>query len=356
MIHLNNTIKIAISESHFRTKYKATCDKCGIDRGYLSKSNAIKPFCRKCSPRVTPESRKKMSLAKLGKKPWNKGRLECRNSVKKKLSLAKLGKEPHNKNKQMSYEQKIKLSCAARKINLSEFDELQTPKAKIERNKFAEMEMHIKCFEKHNYTCDCCGVDKVLLNAHHKNSWKFFSEQRFDINNLVALCKSCHDDFHKIYGNGKSSPNTEEQYFEFKNNFNKSKLTSRKKVIVVAGASGAGKSWVCNQIKHKFYYCEHDKTNKDYIRSFMFNLKQSIVVYDPTVHVSSFIKRNSDLFDINLIVIQEDEATIKLRLEERGGEFTPSIKRRILRMKNLAKGAVFTGTSSEVLEFILRTY
>lgn len=216
MIHLNNIIKIVLPNGKYRTKYRATCDKCGADRGYLYKANALKPYCRRCCVRVTAESREKMSLAKKGKTPWNKGRTEDREDVIEKLSLAKRGKAPPNKNKPMSYEQKIKLSCSVRGIDLSEFDELQTPKAKAERDKFAELNMHVKCFERYDYTCDCCGARGVALNAHHKNSWKFFPEQRFDINNLVALCKSCHDSFHEMYGNGKSSPNTEEQYYEFK--------------------------------------------------------------------------------------------------------------------------------------------
>ncbi|MEM4726180.1 MAG: NUMOD3 domain-containing DNA-binding protein, partial [Nitrososphaerales archaeon] len=121
MIHLNDVIKIPISGSRYKTKYKATCDKCGTDRGYLSKANALKPYCRKCCVRVTPESRRKMSAAKQGKAPWNKGKPEHRKEVREKLSLAKLGKAPPNKNKPMSYEQKIKLSCSARNIDLSEF-------------------------------------------------------------------------------------------------------------------------------------------------------------------------------------------------------------------------------------------
>lgn len=355
MIHLNNTIKIAISELHYRTKYKATCDKCGIDRGYLSKVNALKPYCRKCSLRATPDSRKKMSLAKLGKAPWNKGRTEDRKEVRDKLSLAKLGKPPHNKNKSMSYEQKIKLSCAARKIKLSDFDELQTPQAKAERNRFAELQMHVKCFEKYNYKCDSCGLNNVLLNAHHKNSWKFFPDQRFNLENLVALCKPCHDSFHSTYGNGKSSPNTAAQYEEFKLK-KSSKQKERKRVLVIAGASGSGKSWICKQLVDKFYYCEHDRVDKNNLRSFLYNLEDTRIVYDPTVQVSSFIKRNSDIFDIDLIVIQESEDVIKQRLESRGGKLTEHVKRRIVRMKNLAKNSVFTGTSSEVLSFILQTY
>ena len=353
MMYLNNTIKIAIDETHYRTKYFCTCDKCGSDRGYLSKQSASKPFCKKCAPRVTLESRKKMSEAKKGKAPWNKGRKEDRISVKERLSEARKGKVPHNKNKTLSYEEKIKLSCAARKIPLSDFDGLTTPVARAERNKFSEIGMHMKCFERDNFQCQSCNLNKTILNAHHLNSWKFFPEERFDLNNLVSLCKTCHDDFHSQYGNGKSVANTKEQFLEFKQN--RSNHLTRKSVIVIGGAPGSGKSWVCNQLKNKVKYVEHDKTNKDNIRSLIYNSSSNIIIYDPTVHISSFIKRNKDIFDIHLLIINEDAEIVKQRLISRGGAFTESVERRIKRMKVLTKSATFSGTSSEVLNYLKTT-
>jgi 5-methylcytosine-specific restriction endonuclease McrA len=290
-------------------------------------------------------------MAKIGKTPWNKGLKETRPDVIEKLSRAKQGRTPHNKNKPMSFEQKVKLSCAARKINLDEFDELKTPSARAERNKFAEMQLHIKCFERFNFRCDCCGLDKVLLNAHHLNSWKFFPDQRFDLANLVALCKTCHDSFHSLYGNGKTTPNTKDQYLEFRSmRQNKISKQCRKRVIVVAGVSGSGKSWVCSQLP--LSYVNHDLVKKDNIRDYIYNLDSDIVLYDPSSHIPSFIKRNMDIFDIELVVIQETEDVIRSRLMSRGETFTKSIEKGMERMKNLAKRAVFTGTSSEVLEFL----
>ena len=306
MIFLNDTIKTVTDLNHFRTKYKCNCDKCGLDRGYLSKQNAIKPFCRKCVTRSNEESKKKMSNAKLGKIPWNKGKKEQREEVIDKLSSAKIGKVPYNKGQKVSFETKMKLSCISRKIKLSEFDELQTPIAKAERNKFAELGLHKQCFENSGFKCQCCSIDKVILNAHHLNSWKFFPEERFTLSNLVSLCKSCHDEFHKLYGNGKASANTKEQFELFK--IYKSRPVVRKKIIVVAGTSGSGKSWVCNQLN--LTYIRHDKVNREHIRSIMFNTDATIMIYDPTVHVSSFIKRNKDIFDIDLFVIQEVEKVI----------------------------------------------
>lgn len=350
MILFHDTIKRLVDDTHYTTKYRATCDKCGCDRGYLDKQRAQKPYCRKCSPRSTEESRQKMSIAKQGKLPWNKGKKEVRNAVLNKMSVSRSGQIPVNKGKKMSFEQKVKLSCNARGINLSDFDELKTPTSRIERNRFAELGLHIQRFELDQYTCQACGISKTSLNAHHKNSWKYFEDQRFSVENLISLCTHCHKEFHSIYGNGKTTPNTEEQMNSFLKN--KKQLMTRKTIILVAGVSGAGKSWVCNQVKDSVSYILYDKTDKRNVRAIMWNDKADLILYDPTTHVSSFITRNQDIFDIKLLVIQEDEATIKARLQGRGGQITDSVKRRIKRMKTLAKRSLFTGTSSEVLSFL----
>lgn len=46
-------------------------------------------------------------------------------------------------------------------------------------------------FERDNYTCQDCGATGYL-NAHHLLSWVNFPELRFDINNGITVCVSCH--------------------------------------------------------------------------------------------------------------------------------------------------------------------
>jgi len=216
MIYLNDTIKIHIDDTHYRTKYRCSCDKCCVDRGYLSKQNASRPFCRKCTDRHTVESREKMSKAKLGKFPWNKGLKETRPEVLHRRSQARIGSTPWNKGIPISAEQKIKISCTVQGIEQSKFDGFKTGESRIERHRFNDRRLHIRCFEKYDYTCDCCLHRGGTIHAHHLNSWKYFPEQRFELDNVVTLCKICHSTFHAIYGNGKASPNTAEQYIEFK--------------------------------------------------------------------------------------------------------------------------------------------
>ncbi len=68
--------------------------------------------------------------------------------------------------------------------------------------------------ERDNYTCCKCnkrGGDNVV---HHLNGYDWDKENRFNINNGVTLCCSCHKEFHTLYGYGK---NTLQQYQEWNN-------------------------------------------------------------------------------------------------------------------------------------------
>jgi len=118
-----------------------------------------------------------------------------------------------------SQETKVKISCIKQDIALLDFVGFTTSTKKIERELFLKKKLHILCFQRDNYTCNCCQVKGGDLHAHHANSWHAFPEQRFELNNLVCLCKMCHSRFHKEYG---SKNNTRYQIERFLGNFNES--------------------------------------------------------------------------------------------------------------------------------------
>lgn len=62
------------------------------------------------------------------------------------------------------------------------------------------------------YRCQICGSSD-RLHSHHKNSWNYFIEERYSIDNGVTLCNNCHLRFHMIYGKGY---NTKFQFEEYK--------------------------------------------------------------------------------------------------------------------------------------------
>lgn len=348
MINLNDFIVKIKNNGKTKKKFKATCDKCGKDRGYINKNDATL-LCRACSrvevhknmdPSIKQKLSKQVSEQFQGSVPWNKG--------KTKIYSKKLIDQWSKKHTVISadIEYRKRMSCVKQNILIDEFKDFTTTEQERERIKIQSMGLSKQCFERDNYTCEKCNIRGSTLNAHHLNSFDKFPEQRFDLDNLVTLCKTCHIYFHNIYGQGN---NTKKQYIEFKASLLQ---TNKKTVYLVTGASGSGKSWVCSQLTDKFDYVEHDATKRDAVRAAILSSHRSHVMYDPTVGVSTFIKRNSDVFDIKLVVIKELEEVIRARIQGRGGVFTPHILKRMSRMSSLSSNAAFAGTSDEVLNFL----
>ena len=46
--------------------------------------------------------------------------------------------------------------------------------------------------------CQVCG-SREHLHAHHKDHATYFKDKRFDIDNGVTVCSSCHMNFHNNY-------------------------------------------------------------------------------------------------------------------------------------------------------------
>lgn len=58
------------------------------------------------------------------------------------------------------------------------------------------------------YRCQICGRSDRMLHSHHKDSWNWAINRRYDIDNGVTLCGGrggCHTLFHHIYGRGNNS-------------------------------------------------------------------------------------------------------------------------------------------------------
>ena len=55
-------------------------------------------------------------------------------------------------------------------------------------------------YDRDKYICQCCSYSKGgSLNAHHIDSWKEHKDDRFNIDNGVTLCETCHRAYHSLY-------------------------------------------------------------------------------------------------------------------------------------------------------------
>ncbi len=62
-----------------------------------------------------------------------------------------------------------------------------------------------------SFNCILCENNKDLV-VHHLDGYNWCKEKRMKYDNVVLLCKDCHDEFHNLYGRGD---NTREQFQEW---------------------------------------------------------------------------------------------------------------------------------------------
>jgi len=62
--------------------------------------------------------------------------------------------------------------------------------------------------------CQICGSIKGR-QAHHMNSASYFPDERFDVENGICLCSSCHSMFHNSYKRSYRQKCTKEDFANF---------------------------------------------------------------------------------------------------------------------------------------------
>nr|DAE22155.1 MAG TPA: NinG recombination protein [Siphoviridae sp. ctLsx2] len=75
-----------------------------------------------------------------------------------------------------------------------------TPQNKRDRTSYKYRDWRKRVFERDNYTCQICGCRGGELNAHHKKRWCDYPDLRYDVENGITLCESCHRSVHKEGG------------------------------------------------------------------------------------------------------------------------------------------------------------
>jgi len=177
--------------------------------------------------KLSIEHKKKIGLSHLGKKRSEKARENMR-LAQVKIAYKKVGKkhtEEHKRNISCGMKGKntwsrgCKLSLETR-FKMARFtgEQRYNWKGKIaSENDRIRKGIEIRLwreaiFARDNYTCQNCDERGKELRAHHIYNFADFPNLRFAIDNGVALCKKCHIEFHKTFGNRH---NTEIQMIEF---------------------------------------------------------------------------------------------------------------------------------------------
>lgn len=147
-----------------------------IDKNYISSKTKMNVFCKKCN-----------NIFKTDWNHLNAGR-GCPNCAIKKRK----GEGNGNYNPMLSNKDRMRRRLYYKGNSLSNL-----------RN---------EVYKRDDYTCKVCSNRGGKLNAHHLDGYHWYIEGRYDPNNCITLCESCHKEFHKTYGNRN---NTREQFEEY---------------------------------------------------------------------------------------------------------------------------------------------
>ena len=167
---------------------------------------------------ISEETRKKLRLARAGKKP----RLGMVNSLEsnlkrslamkgRKVSCGMLGKKHSDETKQKirkatliqmsDIKNRKKLSDARKRKKGSNWRGGTSTKNQLIRSGLDYRIWREKVFKRDSFICQNCGLKggwnielkkKIVLNADHIKPFAYFPELRFEVSNGKTLCEDCH--------------------------------------------------------------------------------------------------------------------------------------------------------------------
>ena len=218
-----DTIVVKWEDSPSYTKLQCVCDKCNKTHT-LTKSVLLtqkhKGLCKKCSAqqseynKVTDLSGQKFGKLLVielhkhipGKEIYWKCLCDCGNE---KITTGRSLKT----NKTTScgcYHKEIMETIIKPKLiaimktrvgeNHPNWDPTKSNRERYRMRKKHEIStLREKTFKRDNYVCQCCEKTNTILNAHHILPFSKHVDLRYDINNLITLCKTCHMSYHSKY-------------------------------------------------------------------------------------------------------------------------------------------------------------
>lgn len=151
---------------------------------------------------MSEEAREKISNAKLGKlnprygvPAWNKGK-KMSDDTKQKVRVAR-AKQVITLDHRLAISDGLKRAYVnGTRTDIKEKKKFWKGGILAEnrriRNSFEMRLWRESVFQRDNWTCQKCHVRGGKLEAHHIKPFAVFPELRFDLNNGITLCKSCH--------------------------------------------------------------------------------------------------------------------------------------------------------------------
>jgi hypothetical protein len=202
------------------------CPSCNIERSIKLRQSRKNKLCSKCfhnTPAMIETKRNQDKIkSEETKQRMRDNHFSKRGAVnfkgskhteeaKSKSRLAAI-KQLQSYTSEQKKEIRIKASCTKRGIPLESFDGFSSPENTRIRQSNEGKAWTYDVLAKANFTCVRCKERGGSLNAHHKNAFNAFPEQRFLVDNGACLCDDCHSNFHSLYGKGS---NTEDQFLEW---------------------------------------------------------------------------------------------------------------------------------------------
>ncbi len=77
-------------------------------------------------------------------------------------------------------------------------EEAKKKDREIHRKSAAYKAWRTSVITRDDFTCQICGQVGGVLNAHHIKQFAYYPDLRFDVNNGVTLCRSCHVKVHRL--------------------------------------------------------------------------------------------------------------------------------------------------------------
>lgn len=172
---------------------------------------------------------------------------------------------------------------------------------------------------------DLTNRDQLLLACHYTNMRPLFREHNRRASNMLI---------------------------------NKDIFKNKVKMYIISGPSGCGKSYVCNHFANRddVFYLAYDLVPKEQHLLLMSVAasENKTIIYDPLRKPFTLCKRYKDFFDIQVVIINESANTVVQRLLSRGSVRTNKVDFFCKKFNRYAKRASFSGTSDEVLSYLVK--